>query len=160
MAVGYFSVAARKREKQKARERDERLMAAGPSSLQHVAKRSGLFSALDPAKARIIRRRHKAGPGMNDGPRPSFGAAEVIEIASKFEAADDAFIIGGQATNFWAWFFQDREPELKLKGPFTSEDIDYFDSREWRAPSQWHSAASCCFQPGTIIRRAPPRLSP
>jgi hypothetical protein len=67
---------------------------------------------------------------MNDGPRPSFGAAEVIEIASKFEAADDAFIIGGQATNFWAWFFQDREPELKLKGPFASEDIDYFGSRE------------------------------
>jgi hypothetical protein len=62
--------------------------------------------------------------------RPTFGAAEVIEIASKFEVDDAAFIIGGQATNFWAWFFQDKEPDLKLKGPFTSEDIDYFGSRD------------------------------
>jgi hypothetical protein len=54
---------------------------------------------------------------MIDAERPSFGAAEVIEIASKLEAADDAFLIGGQATNFWAWFFQEDEPELKLKGP-------------------------------------------
>jgi hypothetical protein len=36
---------------------------------------------------------------MTDAERPSFGAAEVIEIASKFEADDEAFIIGGQATN-------------------------------------------------------------
>lgn len=67
---------------------------------------------------------------MTDAERPGFGASEVIEITSKFEADDDAFIIGGQATNFWAWFFQDKEPELKLKGPFTSEDIDYFGSPE------------------------------
>jgi hypothetical protein len=60
---------------------------------------------------------------MIDAERPSFGVAEVIEIASKFEAANDAFLIGGQATNFWAWFFQEDEPELKLKGPFTSQDI-------------------------------------
>ena len=66
---------------------------------------------------------------MIDDERPSFGAAEVIEIASKFEAADDTFIIGGQATNFWAWFFQEKEPELKLKGPFTSQDIDFFGSQ-------------------------------
>jgi hypothetical protein len=49
---------------------------------------------------------------MIDEERPWFGAAEVIEIASKFGVADDTFIIGGQATNFWAWFFQEREPEL------------------------------------------------
>jgi hypothetical protein len=67
---------------------------------------------------------------MIDAERPSFGAAEVIEIAAKFETADDAFLIGGQATNFWAWFFQEDEPELKLKGPFTSQDIDYFGSQE------------------------------
>jgi len=67
---------------------------------------------------------------MTDSERPSFGAAEVIEIVSKLETDDDAFIIGGQATNFWAWFFQDKEPELKLKGPFTSEDIDFFGSQE------------------------------
>jgi hypothetical protein len=54
---GYFSVAARKREKQEARERDERLIASGRVGFQEIAKRNSLFSALDPSKARIIRRR-------------------------------------------------------------------------------------------------------
>jgi len=54
---GYFSVAARKREKQESRERDEHLIASGQMSQQQVAKRNGLFSALDPSRARIIRRR-------------------------------------------------------------------------------------------------------
>ena len=67
---------------------------------------------------------------MSEAERPAFGAAEVIEIASKFEAVDDAFIIGGQATNVWAWFYQDKEPDLRLTGPLTSEDIDYFGSQE------------------------------
>ena len=57
VASGYFSSAARKREKQAARERDERLIASGQVSPQQVAKRNGLFSALDPSKARIVRRR-------------------------------------------------------------------------------------------------------
>jgi hypothetical protein len=30
---------------------------------------------------------------MNDTERPAFGASEVIEITSKFEADDDAFIV-------------------------------------------------------------------
>lgn len=67
---------------------------------------------------------------MSEAERPAFGASEVIEITSKFEADDDAFIIGGQATNFWAWFYQDKEPALKLKGPFTSEDVDYFGTQD------------------------------
>jgi hypothetical protein len=54
---GYFSVAKRKREKKEARERDEGLIASGQVSAQQVAKRNGLFSALDPSKARIVRRR-------------------------------------------------------------------------------------------------------
>ena len=60
VASGYFSSAARKREKQEARERDERLIASGQVSPQQVAKRNGLFSALDPSKARIVRRRAPA----------------------------------------------------------------------------------------------------
>jgi hypothetical protein len=54
---GHFSMAARRREKQEARERDERLVASGQESAQQVASRNGLFSALDPSRARIIRRR-------------------------------------------------------------------------------------------------------
>jgi hypothetical protein len=67
---------------------------------------------------------------MTSSERPTFGADEVIEIASKFETEDAAFIIGGQATNFWAWFYEEREPDLANLGPFTSEDIDYFGSKE------------------------------
>jgi len=67
---------------------------------------------------------------MNDSERPAFGASEVIEITSKLGADDNAFIIGGQATNFWAWFYQDKEADLRLRGPFTSEDIDYFGTQE------------------------------
>jgi hypothetical protein len=67
---------------------------------------------------------------MNASERPMFGASEVIQITSKFEAEDDAFIIGGQATNFWAWFYKEREPRLGELGPFTSEDIDYFGSKD------------------------------
>jgi hypothetical protein len=62
--------------------------------------------------------------------RPSFGATDVIEIASKFAADESAFIIGGQATNLWAWLYEDKEPDLKLRGPLTSEDIDCFGSQE------------------------------
>jgi hypothetical protein len=54
---GYFSVAARKREKQEARDRDERLMASGQLSSQQVSRRNGFFSALDRSKAKIVRRR-------------------------------------------------------------------------------------------------------
>jgi hypothetical protein len=54
---GYFSVAARKREKQEARARDERLIANGQMSQQQVAQHNGLFSALDPSRARIVQRR-------------------------------------------------------------------------------------------------------
>lgn len=64
---------------------------------------------------------------MNSEPA-RFGASDVIELASKLEAEDNTFVIGGQATNLWAWLYHD-EPELKLKGPFTSEDIDYFGSQ-------------------------------
>jgi hypothetical protein len=57
VASGHFNPEARRREKQKARERDERLIAEGKVSVEQVAKRNGLFSALDPSKARIVRRR-------------------------------------------------------------------------------------------------------
>jgi len=54
---GYFSVAARRREKQQARDRDERLVAAGQADPQQISRRNGLFSALQPSQARLVRRR-------------------------------------------------------------------------------------------------------
>ncbi len=56
----------------------------------------------------------------------ALGPAEVIPIVSNLTADDGAFIVGGQATNLWAWFYRDRAPYLRTQGPFTSQDIDYF----------------------------------
>jgi hypothetical protein len=60
--------------------------------------------------------------------QPGLGAAEVIKITSKLERDDDVFVIGGQATNLWAWFYRDRD--AGLREPLTSDDIDYFGSAQ------------------------------
>jgi hypothetical protein len=67
---------------------------------------------------------------MSADDRPRFGAAEVIQLASKFEKDDPSFVIGGQATNLWAWYYDDADEIARLQGPFTSEDIDYFGTRD------------------------------
>ena len=54
---GYFSVEARRREKQEARDHDEYLIASGQAHPHHLAQRNGLFSALHPSQARIVQRR-------------------------------------------------------------------------------------------------------
>jgi len=65
---------------------------------------------------------------MSETEESRFGAAEVIQIASKLTLDDAAFVIGGQATNLWAWFYQDKDPALAANQPLTSRDIDYFGS--------------------------------
>jgi hypothetical protein len=60
--------------------------------------------------------------------RLGLGAADVIQITSNLERDDAAFIIGGQATNLWAWFYRVRHADLSE--PLTSEDIDFFGSVE------------------------------
>jgi len=55
--VGYFDVKLRQREKQEARERDERLIASSKASPQQIGQWNGLFSALRPSQARIVQRR-------------------------------------------------------------------------------------------------------
>ena len=54
----------------------------------------------------------------------------MSEYAQRFAENRIDFSCGGQATNFWAWLYQEKEPDLKLKGPFTSEDIDYFGTQD------------------------------
>jgi hypothetical protein len=66
----------------------------------------------------------------NDEPA-RFSAEDVIQISSKLDKDDDTFVIGGQATNLWAWYYKPREPKLQsFKDPLTSKDIDYFGTRE------------------------------
>ena len=52
--VGYFSGKARQREKQEARDRDERLLASGELSLEQVAEKNGFFSVLDRSQVRVV----------------------------------------------------------------------------------------------------------
>lgn len=66
---------------------------------------------------------------MSVGDKPGISPDTVFQIADAFAKDDEAFVIGGQATNIWALFFQEKEPALKLAGPFTSQDIDYFGAQ-------------------------------
>jgi hypothetical protein len=58
--------------------------------------------------------------------QPRFGATDVIQISSKLTLDDDTFLVGGQATNLWAWYYQDKSDLLSPSKPLTSQDIDYF----------------------------------
>jgi hypothetical protein len=55
--VGYFNVMDRRREKQEARDRDAYLIASGQVDPQEIARRNGLFSALNPSQVRLVQRR-------------------------------------------------------------------------------------------------------
>src|SRR5271168_1561867 len=55
---------------------------------------------------------------------------DVIAIASVLNLGDEAFIVGGQASNLWAERYATRAPELWDYGPFTSKDIDYYGHKE------------------------------
>jgi hypothetical protein len=57
-----------------------------------------------------------------------FGAEDVIAIASRLNADGASFVVGGQATNLWAWYYRSRSPDLQFDEPLTSLDIDYFGS--------------------------------
>ena len=54
---GHFNVAARQREKEESRARDERNIDAGLISAEQLSRRNGFFSALDPSRARIVQYR-------------------------------------------------------------------------------------------------------
>lgn len=51
---------------------------------------------------------------------PRFGAEDVIAISSRLNADDASFIVGGQATNLWAWYYRDRSTGLQFDEPLTS----------------------------------------
>jgi hypothetical protein len=49
-----FSVAAREREKQEARDRDQQRIACGEIGCAQVRDQNGFFSSLDPSRARLV----------------------------------------------------------------------------------------------------------
>jgi len=88
---------------------------------------------------------------MSANGRLGLGAAEVILITSKLERDDAAFIIGGQATNLWAWFYRDRDPILSA--PLTSEDIEAPQKVRVDLPKQ--SVVSCYYLRQEVLPRVP-----
>jgi hypothetical protein len=46
-------------------------------------------------------------------------------LAKIADLGRDLVLVGGQAVNFWAAAYEDREPTLAREAPFTSKDIDF-----------------------------------
>lgn len=60
-----------------------------------------------------------------------FSLDQFSEILKVRNAAGKPYIlIGGQAVNYWAERYREREPQLKALGPFTSADIDFKGTAE------------------------------
>lgn len=54
----------------------------------------------------------------------------VDAIIATIEPGDEPFLIGGQATNFWAERYYEKDPGLAAYSPYSSKDIDFFGSYE------------------------------
>src|SRR5438128_7589302 len=48
---------------------------------------------------------------------------EIISVQN--ERGQLALVVGGHATNIWAGYYQEREPELRSLAPFVSKDLDF-----------------------------------
>lgn len=62
---------------------------------------------------------------MPESPQRHASFADCLELLKAFNQNDAAaVVVGGQAVNFWAEMFADKEPELTQFRPFTSADLD------------------------------------
>lgn len=50
-------------------------------------------------------------------------------LAKVADLGRELVLVGGQAVNFWASFYQRRVPALEQEAPFTSKDIDFCGDR-------------------------------
>lgn len=78
-----------------------------------------------------------------DHPKPPTELREYLTLLQQRDGAGQPFIIvGGQAANFWAELYSEREPKLKTSLPFTSKDLDVIGTEgEARHVAQaigWH----------------------
>lgn len=65
--------------------------------------------------------------GVSQSAIPPEVLAEVIRIASP---TGSAFLVGGQALNFWAERYYSNCPELAQYGPYASKDVDFFGTSD------------------------------
>lgn len=63
-------------------------------------------------------------------PTPLLPREVVIKVIAALSPENGAFLIGGQALNFWADYFLDSSPALQALAPFTSKDIDFQGTKE------------------------------
>ncbi len=60
-----------------------------------------------------------------------FSLDQFSQVLNVRDSAGKPYVlIGGQAVNYWAEQFLEREPRLKALGPFTSADIDFKGTAE------------------------------
>jgi hypothetical protein len=62
---------------------------------------------------------------------PPLGYEQTAQVLKKFEGLQHPIVlVGGQAVNFWASFYEPQAPELAAHAPYTSKDIDFLGSRD------------------------------
>lgn len=59
-------------------------------------------------------------------PAPPLPKEVLQEIIHHASPSGGAFLVGGQALNFWADRYSGAAPELDSYGPYTSKDVDFF----------------------------------
>lgn len=64
-------------------------------------------------------------------PAPPLTYEQASRILAKLaDLEHPVVLVGGQALNFWASFYEDRVAELAAAAPYTSKDIDFLGSQE------------------------------
>jgi len=69
---------------------------------------------------------------VSDSPEspPQIGYRDTSAVLRRLgDLVERIVLVGGQAVNFWADFYQSRVPEVKDLAPFTSKDIDFLGTR-------------------------------
>lgn len=67
----------------------------------------------------------------NAEPAPPLSYEQASRILAKLaDLEHPVVLVGGQALNFWASYYEDRVAELAAGGPYTSKDIDFLGSHD------------------------------
>ena len=68
---------------------------------------------------------------MESEPAPPLSYEQASRILAKLaDLEHPVVLVGGQALNFWASYYEDRVAELAAGAPYTSKDIDFLGSHE------------------------------
>jgi hypothetical protein len=75
------------------------------------------------------------------------GYEQTAQVLRKFaDLGHPIVLVGGQAVNFWADFYEDEAPQLADHAPYMSKDIDFMGSRD--------AASECARRLGGTVKLA------